>query len=80
MPETHTLSRTTLSEDATISRLERALIRERKHCTEQREEIARIAKTLRDFYNAPITIASIQPVLELAIALNPDLQVRRVAL
>jgi len=56
------------------------LIRERKHCTEQRDEIARIAKTLRDFYNAPITIASIQPVLELAIALNPDLQVRRVAL
>lgn len=44
------------------------------------ERIARIAQTLRTFYRAPVTLSALQPVLVLAMELNPDLcQVREKA-
>jgi hypothetical protein len=34
----------------------------------------RIARVLRDFYVAPVSLSSLQPVLDLAVELNPDLR------
>lgn len=34
---------------------------------------ARIKKALADFYCAPLSMASVQPILDLAVELNPDL-------
>lgn len=35
-----------------------------------------IARTLRTFYEAPLSVSSLQPVLDLAVDLNPGLKVR----
>lgn len=37
-----------------------------------REQHAR--KILSDFYRAPLSMASVQPILDLAVELNPDLK------
>lgn len=34
---------------------------------------AAIATILRTFYTAPLTIRALQPILDLAVAMNPDL-------
>lgn len=39
-------------------------------------ERAHIRAVLTAFYRAPISMSSVQPVLDLAVALNPDLKLR----
>ena len=36
-------------------------------------ERARIAAVLADFYNAPLSISAVQPILDLALELNPGM-------
>jgi hypothetical protein len=37
-------------------------------------ERKRIASVLADFYRAPISMSSLQPILNLAVTMNPDLK------
>ena len=37
------------------------------------EQLDRIAQILADFYRAPLSISSVQPILDLAVELNPSL-------
>ncbi len=38
------------------------------------ETLRRVAKVLADFYRAPLSMSSVQPILDLAVELNPELQ------
>lgn len=38
---------------------------------EQRDKIARV---LAEFYRAPLSMSSVQPILDLAVELNPEFQ------
>jgi hypothetical protein len=37
----------------------------------------RIAQTLAEFYRAPLSMASVQPLLDLAVELNPELKEKK---
>jgi hypothetical protein len=41
------------------------------------EERARIRRILAEFYRAPLSMASVQPILDLAVELNPELKERK---
>jgi hypothetical protein len=40
------------------------------------EQLARITVTLGAFYQSPLSVSSLQPVLALCVELNPQLRVR----
>jgi hypothetical protein len=40
------------------------------------DRLARVARVLRAFYQAPLVMGSLHPVLTLALEMNPDLEQR----
>lgn len=41
---------------------------------DEAEKVKRIARILADFYRAPLSMSSVQPILDLAVELNPELK------
>jgi hypothetical protein len=59
--------------DSRSDHADRAIDRLVEHLDAGRAERAQIAETLRTFYQGPITMETLRPVLALALQLNPDL-------
>lgn len=60
-----------------VSLLERAIVHANEERAHANEERAHIVAVLSAFVHAPISISSLQPVLDLAVELNPSLKERR---
>lgn len=39
--------------------------------------VDRVSEILADFYRAPLSMASVQPILDLAVELNPELKEKK---
>lgn len=41
------------------------------------EKLDHVTRILADFYRAPLSMASVQPILDLAVELNPELKEKK---
>jgi hypothetical protein len=62
-----------------IPRITSSLVAEELRLQQAAAELERIRQLLRTFYNAPLSISSLQPVLDLALSMNPDLRITALA-
>lgn len=66
-------SRIVLDQALRIQKLENELRREREQWAPDTRTAARCRLALAAFYRAPVTMSSLQPLLDLAVELNPSL-------